>query len=228
MFLRIESLNILKMDKRYIGRLFLLVCLILPLAMADTIITTHYISIIAITALLSLLFAVHLFYVSVRAEYSQYVSFRPTKAEYVSLVHDILYHDEFMRLQEYFHHSGHIYDHVKRVSYIAYSITKILSLDYLAAARGGLLHDFFLYDWREKKRSDESRSSHGREHPHIALENAERYFSVSNREADIIVNHMFPKTIRPPKYIEGVVVSLSDKIAAVFEYCRRPFITAST
>ncbi|MDY0244869.1 MAG: hypothetical protein RBQ89_08635, partial [Sphaerochaeta sp.] len=106
-------------------------------------------------------------------------------------------------------------------SYISYRISKALGLDYHAAARGGLLHDFFLYDWRERKSQDEKRSLHGKEHPYIALENAQKYFTVNAKEADIIVKHMFPKTLSLPRYRESFIVSLSDKIAAVYEYSQR-------
>ena len=143
---------------------------------------------------------------------------RPHRGEFFNLTGDILLHSEFNKLKGFFHHSDHIYDHVVRVAYISYSIARVLGLDYKAAARGGLLHDFFLYDWRERKAKDASKSLHGKEHPYIALENAQKYFEVSELEADIIVKHMFPKTRPMPRYRESFVVSLSDKIAAVYEY----------
>jgi uncharacterized protein len=143
---------------------------------------------------------------------------KPQRREFFSLTDDILFNKEFIKLKGFFHHSDHIYDHVVRVAYISYSISKVLGLNYRAAARGGLLHDFFLYDWRERKATDSSRSLHGKEHPYIALANARKYFVVSDLEADIIVKHMFPKTRPLPRYKESFVVSLSDKIAAVYEY----------
>lgn len=175
-------------------------------------------SVLLISGMLLLLISIHIHYMMVRSPYIPLSVLRPSRAEYYGLVHDILVHDEFLRLDDFFHHSGSIYDHVKRVSYMAYSISKVLSLDYLSAARGGLLHDFFLYDWRKRKEQDASRRLHGREHPYIALENAEEHFSVNERERDIITKHMFPKTLPPPRYIESVIVSLSDKIAAMIEY----------
>lgn len=143
-------------------------------------------------------------------------------AEHILLVDDILSHDEFLKLKTFRHHTNHIYDHASRVSYLSYRISKALGLDYIAAARGGLLHDFFLYDWRERKATDEKRSSHGKEHPFIALENAKTYFAVDAREQDIITKHMFPKTLALPRYPESVVVSISDKISAIYEYLARP------
>lgn len=143
---------------------------------------------------------------------------RPQRKEYILLVNDILLNQEFRKLKGFFHHTSHIYDHVIRVSYISYVIAKALHLDYRSAARGGLLHDFFLYDWRERKATDTSKAMHGREHPHIALANAREQFEVSDLEADIIVKHMFPKTRALPRYKESFVVSLGDKIASVYEY----------
>ncbi|MDD3056693.1 MAG: hypothetical protein PHY87_00730 [Sphaerochaeta sp.] len=143
-------------------------------------------------------------------------------AEHTILVEDILSHDEFLKLKTFRHHTNHIYDHAQRVSYLSYRISKALGLNFRAAARGGLLHDFFLYDWRERKATDEKRSSHGKEHPYIALRNAQTYFEVDAREEDIITKHMFPKTLQLPRYPESVVVSLSDKISAIYEYLARP------
>jgi uncharacterized protein len=154
----------------------------------------------------------------VRAGLIPFLIPRPIAWEFNQLVQDILLHEEFLKLKDYFHHTNHIYDHVVRVSYISYVISKIFKLDYKAAARGGLLHDFFLYDWRERKATDANRLLHGREHPHIALANARMYFEVNELEADIILKHMFPKTKPVPRYLESAVVSLSDKISTLYEY----------
>lgn len=178
---------------------------------------------ILMVSLLFLLTGIHVHYMMVRAETVVLQMLRPLRVEFSQLVGDILYHKEFVRLKDYHHHSNHIYDHVHRVAFLSYCIAKVLSLNYEAAARGGLLHDFFLYDWRERKLTDsaggrQQRGLHGREHPYTALENSRRFFIVSDREADIIVKHMFPKTRALPRYPESFVVSISDKIAAVYEY----------
>ncbi len=145
---------------------------------------------------------------------------KPSKVEFTSITHEILYHDEFMKLREFFHHSHHIYDHVVRVAYLSYAAAKILGLDYTSTARGGLLHDFFLYDWREKKANDEKRSQHGKEHPHIALANAKKHFIINEKEHDIIVKHMFPKAGSFYRYSESFIVSTMDKVSAIYEYGR--------
>ncbi len=145
---------------------------------------------------------------------------KPSKTEFTRITHEILYHEEFMRLRDFYHHSHHIYDHVVRVAYLSYAAAKLLGLDYVSTARGGLLHDFFLYDWREKKASDEKRSQHGKEHPLIALANAREHFSINEKEHDIIVKHMFPKAGSFYRYSESFIVSTMDKVSAVYEYFR--------
>ncbi len=170
------------------------------------------------TSLLMLLIAVHVHFFMVRTGLVPQLIARPHKAEFQAIVSDIIDHEEFVKLKDFHHHTSPIFDHVVRVSYLSYATSKALGFDYRSAARGGLLHDFFLYDWRERKSNDERRSLHGKEHPHIALANARTHFAVNDREADIIVKHMYPKTRALPRYKESFVVSLMDKVAAIIEY----------
>jgi len=142
----------------------------------------------------------------------------PSKEEFTRLTYDISNHAEFLKLKEFHHHTHHIYDHVMRVSYLSYFVSKLSALDYVSSARGALLHDFFLYDWREKKANDDKRATHGEQHPFIALSNAKRYFSLNKKEEDIIVKHMFPKTRLAPSYAESAIVSVMDKVSTVWEY----------
>ena len=87
--------------------------------------------------------------------------------------------------------------------------------------RGALLHDYFLYDWHIP---DKSHPLHGFRHPKTALQNAENDFSLTRIERDIIVKHMFPLTLRPPKFCESVAVCIADKICSVYEvFNRRPY-----
>ena len=133
---------------------------------------------------------------------------------------DILDHPAFIQSKYIKHHEGSIYDHSVDVAYKSYKLTKKLGMDYKAAARGGLLHDFFLYDWRTKgnRHLKYLSKSHAVSHPIVALENAKNFFNVTKREEDIIKKHMFPTTIVPPKYKESWVVTLVDKICAIQEY----------
>lgn len=106
-------------------------------------------------------------------------------------------------------------EHSVFVSYKSYQICKKLRCDEVAAARGALLHDFFLYDWHEERHSDKL---HGFAHPEIALENAESHFELSAVEKDIILKHMWPLTLNKiPKYKESLVVSIIDKYCTAIE-----------
>lgn len=147
---------------------------------------------------------------------------QPRSEEFRSLVRDILKHSEFRRLREFRHHKGSIYQHAMAVAYLSYKLGKYLGLDYRAMARGGLLHDFFLYDWRNHDVPDLPREEfHGFAHPRIALLNAEKHFEISGRERDIILKHMWPLTWKPPCYQESLLVSLVDKWVALREYAGR-------
>ncbi|MBN2402335.1 MAG: hypothetical protein JXN64_08025 [Spirochaetes bacterium] len=144
---------------------------------------------------------------------------KPREEEYYNIVNDILANQEFLRLRDFYHHNSSIYDHAKMVSYVAYRICKFLKLDYVSAARGGLLHDFFLYNWRHHDEPDLHRDKyHGLEHPKIALANAEKHFKVNEIEKDIIIKHMWPLTISPPHYYESFIVSFVDKYISSVEF----------
>ncbi|MFO7568984.1 MAG: HD domain-containing protein [Smithellaceae bacterium] len=143
----------------------------------------------------------------------------PFEEEYYGLIADILDHPEFLKLKDFFHHNSSIYHHVHDVAYLAYRICKYLKLDYRSAARGALLHDFFLYDWRNHDVPDLAKEKfHGLEHPKIAVANARKYFSINEIEEDIIRKHMWPLTLVPPMYKESFIVSFADKYLSSKEF----------
>ena len=86
-----------------------------------------------------------------------------------------------------------------------------LRVDMRGMIRGALLHDYFLYDWHDP---DKCLRLHGFTHSKRALENAERDFSLTDTERDVISKHMFPLTPRPPRRLESLVVTIADKICA--------------
>jgi uncharacterized membrane protein len=144
---------------------------------------------------------------------------KPLEYEYYEAIDDIYEHDEFLKLKEFFHHNSSIYVHVHDVAYLSYRICKYLNLDYRSAARGALLHDFFLYNWRNHDLPDLPRDKfHGIEHPAIALANAQKHFSLNEIEEDIIKKHMWPLTLVPPKYKESLIVSFADKYLSSKEF----------
>lgn len=136
--------------------------------------------------------------------------------DYLNIVDDLLQHDEVQQLAQYTqHHFSNRLRHSISVSYQSYTIAKKIGADAEATARAGLLHDMFYYDWRVTKFEE---GSHAYVHPRIALQNARKITHISDKEADIIVKHMFGATIALPKYRESWIVSIVDDFAAVNEY----------
>lgn len=135
--------------------------------------------------------------------------------EYKEVVIDLV-NTPVVRSMEKFIQHGDIscLSHCINVSYYSYIICKFLGLDYMAAARGGLLHDFFLYDWHISKPQN---GMHGFTHPGTALKNSNKYFILNDIENDIIEKHMWPLTLELPKYKEAFIVSFVDKYCAFME-----------
>ena len=96
-------------------------------------------------------------------------------------------------------------------------LAKKLGLNYKAVARGAMLHDLFLYDWRNSKKALKLRKLHAFIHPEIALENSLKLFYLTEKEKDIILKHMWPVTIKLPKYPESYIVTFTDKYSTIVE-----------
>lgn len=144
---------------------------------------------------------------------------KPLGKEFYAIIKDIYKHEEFLKLKQFYHHNSSIYAHSMDVAYFSYRVCKYLKLDYRSAARGGLLHDFFLYDWRDHDEPDLPRDKyHGIEHPRIALTNATKHFDLNDIEKDIIVKHMWPLTLAPPRYKESYIVTFADKYLSSREF----------
>ena len=54
-----------------------------------------------------------------------------------------------------------------------------------------------------------------------ALNNADKYFKLNDVERDIILKHMWPLTVIPPKTMEGYVVMYVDKYCGFLETVNR-------
>ena len=137
--------------------------------------------------------------------------------EFYHYVKDLLDSEIVCEMKKYRHHySTTCYQHCLNVSYYNYLVCRKLGLDAKKAARAGILHDLFLYDWRETPRK-KGEKPHGMRHPQIALENALQNFDISKREEDMIVKHMWPLTLKLPRYAESYVIVMTDKYAAMLE-----------
>ncbi len=133
---------------------------------------------------------------------------------FMSVAKPILEHKEFLKTKSIVHHGNTRYNHSVRVSYVAYKLSKMLGFDTECTIRAGALHDFFLVrDDKNIARSTKMLI----EHPTLAKENAIKYFGVNEKEQNIIESHMFPISSVAPKYKEAWIVTLSDKLVAMFE-----------
>ena len=136
-------------------------------------------------------------------------------AEYKMCVKDLMKNEDVKSMENFIQHGDiSCLEHCISVSYISFKVAKALGLDYKSAARGGLLHDFFLYDWHVTKHGD---GLHGFTHPHTALKNASERFKLNEIEKDIIVKHMWPLTLSLPKYKESFVIVMVDKYCSMAE-----------
>lgn len=136
--------------------------------------------------------------------------------EFELIINDIVNNDIVKKMKNYRqHYDTTCFEHCKMVAYYCYIICKKYNLDYISCTRAAMLHDLFLYDWR--KRQDGRKGLHAFTHPRTALENATKLFSLNEKEKDIILKHMWPVTIKLPKYKESYIITLVDKYCAIQE-----------
>ncbi len=131
------------------------------------------------------------------------------------IVYDMMNDEDVLSMEQLPRHSkeSNCLHHSLAVAYMSFLVCKKLNWDYEAAARAGLLHDFALAEWEETNKSIHRLWRH----PHAALKNAQNKYNLSHKEEDIIVKHMWPLTIKLPRYKESYVVSIADKFCATME-----------
>ncbi len=135
--------------------------------------------------------------------------------EFNEIVDELLKHDDVLSLDNFKQHlNTSRLQHSINVAYYSYLVCKKFNWDYKSATRAGLLHDLFLYDWREERQPE---GAHAFAHPKVALRNAKNITELNKIEEDAIVNHMWPLTISIPKFKESMVVSFADKYSACIE-----------
>lgn len=136
--------------------------------------------------------------------------------EYINLIEDLIKHEKVLEMKQYRqHYNISCFDHCLFVSYNTYLICKKLHLDYISAARAGLLHDLFLYDWR--KRENDRKGLHAFTHGKTAYKIASSIVNLNDKEKDIIIKHMWPVTLALPKYKETFIITYVDKYFAIAE-----------
>ena len=135
---------------------------------------------------------------------------------YMDIVKDIIENEMVQEMKQYRQHFNvSCFDHCLYVSYNLYLLCKKHKLEYASAARAGLVHDLFLYDWR--KRQEGRKGLHAYTHARTAYENAKTIFNLNKKEKDIILKHMWPVTLGIPRYKETFLMTYVDKYFAYSE-----------
>lgn len=139
----------------------------------------------------------------------------PERACFNALLHGWADAPQIGQMRRYIQHGCvTTYEHCLRVAKMAFWLNRRLNLraDELSLVRGAMLHDFYLYDWHD---CDRVTRWHGLTHPAAALKNADALFELNDTERDIILNHMWPLTLRHcPRSREAAIVCLADKLCS--------------
>jgi len=128
---------------------------------------------------------------------------------------DILENKYIKKLKELPHHGTVTrFEHSVAVAYECFRLVNMLNIkvDMKSMIRGALLHDFFLYDLKKERIE-----KHLVRHPYIAFDNAIKEFEINKIEKDIILKHMWPMTLKLPKYKESFIVCFMDTYCAIKE-----------
>ncbi len=136
--------------------------------------------------------------------------------EFDLIIEDLVSNETVQKMKNYKqHYDTSCFEHCKNVAFYSYLICKKYHLDYISAARAGMLHDLFLYNWRVRENG--RKGLHAFTHPKTALQNALKLFPLNEKEIDIILKHMWPVTLRFPKYTESYIITFVDKYCAIQE-----------
>lgn len=145
------------------------------------------------------------------------------KEEFLEAIKDVLRNKKVQKMKKFNHHSNtSCFKHSMHVAYYNYKICKFLGLDAVTAAKGGMLHDLFLYDWHTHTK-ETGHMWHGFTHPRRAFNNARTEFELSDKEKDMIIKHMWPLTIALPKHKETSVIIFTDKFCSLCEVIDKYF-----
>jgi len=139
-----------------------------------------------------------------------------TNNEFDNIINELITNDTVLKMKNYRQHfSTSCFDHCYCVASYCYCICKKFNLDYKSATRAGMLHDLFLYDWRERTTVHRF---HAFYHGKVACKNACELFELNKKEKDMIIRHMWPVTFAIPNSIEGFILTLVDKYCAISEF----------
>ena len=139
-----------------------------------------------------------------------------SEVEFQEIISDLVHNETVQQMKNFRqHYETTCFDHCYTAAFYCYKICKKFNLDYRSATRAAMLHDLFLYDWRE--RQPDRKGLHAFTHGICACKNACKIFDLNEKEKDIILKHMWPVTIAFPKSIEGFILTFVDKYCAISE-----------
>ena len=142
--------------------------------------------------------------------------------EFYTFAGELLTSPQVLSMRRYIQHGSiSCLEHCVAVAWYSFLLYRRLGLhgQERALIRGALLHDFFLYDWHLPGHP----RLHGFFHPGLAAQNAVQYFELSDLELEIILRHMWPLTLIPPRHLTAVIVSLVDKYCTLCEVTGRRY-----
>lgn len=134
------------------------------------------------------------------------------ETEFLQDIAGILADRDYQKLSNYVQHKNTTrLMHSLNVAYVSWKLARKIGCDARTAARIGMLHDFCLYDFREK--AEEAQVFH---HPKVAARMSQERFQITDKEKQAILSHMFP--LGPiPTSKEAWIISFADKMCALTE-----------
>ena len=134
------------------------------------------------------------------------------ETEFLQDIACILADRDYQKLSNYVQHKNTTrLMHSLNVAYVSWKLARKIGCDARTAARIGMLHDFCLYDFREK--AEEAQVFH---HPKVAARMSQERFQITDKEKQAILSHMGP--LGPiPTSKEAWIISFADKMCAVTE-----------
>ena len=136
--------------------------------------------------------------------------------EFMEIIKPLIENETVLEMKKYRqHYETTTFDHCLEASYYCYKICKKRKLDYVSAAKAAMVHDLFLYDWRVKQ--PDRKGLHAFTHPRTSYENACKIMDLNDLQKDMILKHMWPLTLKLPRYRESYLLTLVDKYCALSE-----------
>ena len=74
------------------------------------------------------------------------------KSLYYEIYSEFYSVNKFRKLKSIIHHGDNRLNHINRVAKMSFFVSSKLGLDYISCSRAAMLHDLFLYDWRNSKK----------------------------------------------------------------------------